>query len=217
VDDHGLFARTVAMALQARGSTVRTIQPSSNGQVETAVTEEAADLVLLDLELGDGCDATQLVGSLTDVGARVVMVTGVTDPIRRARCIAAGAVGIIDKAGSFDDLLVALDRVLAEGTLLTRQERDEQLASLRAHEREELRRLAPFASLSAREAEVLGELMHGRSVEQVAADAFVSVATVRTQVRSILRKLDAGSQVGAIGRARDAGWTPPQERDVPPR
>jgi two-component system nitrate/nitrite response regulator NarL len=54
--------------------------------------------------------------------------------------------------------------------------------------------------------------MAGRTVQEIAAEAVVSVATVRTQVRAVLRKLDVPSQVAAIGRARAAGWIPPQER-----
>jgi two-component system, NarL family, nitrate/nitrite response regulator NarL len=141
------------------------------------------------------------------------MVTGVTDPVRRAACVARGAVGIIDKADGFDVLLDAIETVQQQGTLLDHHERQEHLALLREHERRRAERLAPFEALSQREAEVLGELMAGRTVDQIAATAVVSVATVRTQVRSILAKLRVSSQVAAIGRARAAGWIPPQERD----
>lgn len=78
---------------------------------------------------------------------------------------------------------------------LSRHERDELLRRLREHDREQQRRLAPFEALTTREAEMLGELMLGR--------------TVRTQVRAIRTKLGVSSQVAAIGRALQAGWQPP--------
>jgi two-component system, NarL family, nitrate/nitrite response regulator NarL len=96
--------------------------------------------------------------------------------------------------------------------LLTRHEREESLKLLREHERAERQRLAPFEELSRREAEILGDLMAGQTVAAIAERSYVSVGTVRTHVRAILRKLDAHSQVQAIGMARDAGWRPPQER-----
>ncbi len=96
-------------------------------------------------------------------------------------------------------------RVLAGYELLSRHERDELLRQLREHDRDRRRRLAPFDSLTPREAEVLGELMRGHTVEQIARESVVSVATVRTQVRAIRTKLGVSSQVAAIGRALQAG------------
>jgi DNA-binding NarL/FixJ family response regulator len=43
-------------------------------------------------------------------------------------------------------------------------------------------------------------------VREVAQEAFVSEATVRTHVKSILAKLGVSSQLAAVALARDAGW-----------
>ena len=211
VEDHGLIAQTVATALTAQGNEVRIVDPRGTDDVAEAVLAEPPELVLLDLDLGSAGDATPLIEEFTDVGAAVVIVTGVDDPVRHARCIAAGAAGVIRKAVSFDALLHAIERTLAHGTLLAGHERDDHLRLLREHTRAERDRLAPFEALTRREAEVLGELLHGLSVNEIANQAVVSVATVRSQVRSILAKLDVPSQVAAVGRARQAGWAPPQE------
>jgi two-component system, NarL family, nitrate/nitrite response regulator NarL len=217
VDDHGLFAQTVAIALRSCGSKVRVLEPTPPDMVISAVTTEPTELILLDPDPVEAGDADGLVGDLTHTGIPVLMVTGVQDPVRRARCIVEGAVGVIDKTGSFDELLDGIDQVLATGTLLTSCEYQEHLDLLRAHERSEQIRFAPFASLSCREAEVLGELMLGRTVDQIAAASFVTLATVRTQVRAIRGKLGVSTQIAAIARARAAGWVPPQERESAPR
>jgi DNA-binding NarL/FixJ family response regulator len=47
-------------------------------------------------------------------------------------------------------------------------------------------------------------------VREVAQDAFVSEATVRTQVKSILAKLGVTSQLAAVAMARDDGWGSPR-------
>lgn len=210
VEDHGLLATTLVTALELQGVKTEQIPPGDDLRVlEATLIGRQPALVLLDLDLGAAGDATPLIQPLDEAGIAVLMVTGITDPVRRARCIAAGAVGVVDKALSVDALADAIARVRAQGTLLSEQEREEQLTLLREHEREHHRRLAPFAQLTQREAEVLGELMAGHTVDEIAADAVVSQSTVRTQVRSILAKLGVSSQVAAIGLAHEAGWEPP--------
>ena len=43
----------------------------------------------------------------------------------------------------------------------------------------------------------------------IARNRVVSEATVRTQVKSILAKLEVSSQLAAVGLARSVGWQPP--------
>ena len=70
--------------------------------------------------------------------------------------------------------------------------------------------------LTRREQEVLGHLMSGRQVRDIAALGVVSEATVRTQVKSILSKLEVSSQLAAVGVAHQAEWQSPL-RDQPGR
>ena len=53
---------------------------------------------------------------------------------------------------------------------------------------------------------MLGRLMEGLTVREIAAASTVSEATVRTQVKAVLAKLEVCSQVAAVGLARQAGW-----------
>jgi DNA-binding NarL/FixJ family response regulator len=66
-----------------------------------------------------------------------------------------------------------------------------------------------FDLMSRREAEVLGLLMEGMTVSEIARARVVSESTVRSQVKAILSKLDVGSQLTAVGRAHQIGWRPP--------
>lgn len=212
VEDHGLIAQTLAAALGDDGTEVRVIDPEAQEDLLAAVTAVAPDLVLLDLDLGTAGDSTALIEPLCDRDIDVLMVTGVEDPVRRARCLRAGALGVVDKGASFGQLLEAVRCALDGGPLMTDHERQEHLALLRQHEHDRQVQLEPFEALSPREQEVLGELVRGRTVDEIATADVVSVATVRTQVRAILHKLDVGSQLVAVAEARAAGWIPPQER-----
>ena len=63
-------------------------------------------------------------------------------------------------------------------------------------------------ALTEKEREVLGHLAAMLSTDEIAAAMFVSVNTVRTHVRNILRKLDASRRNEAVRRARALGLIP---------
>lgn len=60
-------------------------------------------------------------------------------------------------------------------------------------------------ALSPRQVEVLGLLAEGKSVKDICGDLFLSQATVRNHVRSVLQALGAHSQLEALARARKLG------------
>jgi LuxR family maltose regulon positive regulatory protein len=60
--------------------------------------------------------------------------------------------------------------------------------------------------LTDKEMEVLRHLAALYSTEEIAHTMFVSVNTVKTHVRGILRKLAASRRNEAIRRARELGW-----------
>ena len=53
---------------------------------------------------------------------------------------------------------------------------------------------------------MLGHLTEGHTVRDIARLSVVSEATVRTQVKSILAKLEVSSQLAAVGIAHAVGW-----------
>ena len=58
-------------------------------------------------------------------------------------------------------------------------------------------------ALSERERVVLRYLATSMSYREIADDLFISVNTVKTHVKNIIRKLHAGSRLQAIERARE--------------
>ena len=63
----------------------------------------------------------------------------------------------------------------------------------------------PAQSLSAKELEVLEHLADLLTTEEIASAMFISVNTVKTHVRSILRKLAVSRRHQAVRRARELG------------
>lgn len=65
--------------------------------------------------------------------------------------------------------------------------------------------LGVIESLTAKELEVLGHLQELLTTEEIAEKMFVSVNTVRTHIRSILRKLGVNRRNAAVRKARELG------------
>ncbi|HET7481097.1 MAG TPA: LuxR C-terminal-related transcriptional regulator, partial [Rubrobacteraceae bacterium] len=79
--------------------------------------------------------------------------------------------------------------------------------------RQDQRTAAPLGrpdapELTARQLEVLRLLSDGRSAKEIGADLYLSQATVRNHIRSLLQALGAHSQLEALARARKAGLIP---------
>jgi DNA-binding NarL/FixJ family response regulator len=207
VEDHVLLAQSVGFALRAEGLEVLTGDLTGEAQLFDSVAPDATTLVLLDLDLGDPLvDGIELIPDLRARGARVLVVTGTTERLRIAAAIEAGAVGYVGKQQPLDELLRTVVAAVNCERVIDECERHELLAELRQHRAEQQRRLAPFQSLTPKETQVLTELAEGKSVENIATEWVVSEATVRTQVRGVLTKLDVRSQLAAVAKARTVGW-----------
>ena len=207
IEDHELLAQSLGAALREEGLDVHLISGPTAKDILDASARIEPELVLLDLDLGDDIGSgVPLIAPLADNGGSVVMLTGSTDPVALATAVEAGAVGVLNKSMSFDALLDAVREAMGHGTLLTPHQRSELLAVLRRSRQERERRLRPFNALTPREGQVLAALMEGKAAETIANESFVSLATVRSQIRSILAKLDVNSQLAAVALARSAGW-----------
>lgn len=206
VEDHELLAGTLALALRQQGLEVHAAAGPSPEAVVDLTRRLSPVLVLLDLELGPLGSGLDLIRPLIGAGGRVVMVTGVTDRARLGACIEAGATGVVGKAAGFETLVGTVSRAAQGLPLLDENERQSLLAEARQRREDDGRQLAPFSSLSPREQAVLARLVAGETAETIADRSYVSLATVRTQIRAILLKLGVNSQIAAVALAREADW-----------
>jgi DNA-binding NarL/FixJ family response regulator len=208
VEDHTLLAEGLAAAFRAEGLVVHTVGGPSCDAIVALAHEIQPDLVLLDLMLGDEIGLTiPMIPDLRSTGAEVLVLTGITDRLLLSATLEAGASGFASKAASFDAILERVRNTLDGQPVISEPDRADMLAALREHRAERQARLAPFERLTTRERAVLAALMDGWSAEQIADESFVSIATVRSQIRSILEKLGVRSQLAAVALAHRAEWT----------
>lgn len=206
VDDHRLLVETLQVSLSQAGFAASVAPCSSFDEVLAEAAAVRPVLVVLDLDLQGAGYGYDLIGPLRQLGAEVLMLTGTVDRIELARCLEAGALGIADKADGFSAVLDQIRRAADGETVTPVTVRAQLLADLADHRRADEKRRAPFESLSGKEREVLRQIVEGKQAAAIAKDCFVSLATVRTQIRSILMKLDVTSQVAAVALARQGGW-----------
>jgi DNA-binding NarL/FixJ family response regulator len=220
VEDHVLFAEAIDVTLTLEGYDVHRIpvkERAMSGQLLSSVVRMHPDLALLDLDLNAGGDGTRLVQPLTQSGISVVIVTASTDRARWGECLRDGARAVLSKSSPLSEILTAI-RLVADGRHVHTPEERQSLITHFYTERETVKTLRrKLDQLTSREGEVLGHLMEGRPVRDIAHVSFVSEATVRTQVKSILAKLEVTSQLAAVGAAHRVCWHPPTRPGADPR
>jgi DNA-binding NarL/FixJ family response regulator len=216
IDGHLLFADSLAMVLEREGYLVTVIDPrvpqASMAKVLAAALRSSGRLVLLEHHLGQLGDGLRLVAPLTAAGATVVLLTDSTDQARWAAAVHQGAKDVLHKSCSLEELVSTAGRARDGLPLMSREQRG-TLIEAALFNRDEARAIrARLDRLTRREMEVLGALMNGDLVQEIARTNVVAVATVRTQVKSILYKLELQSQIAAVSAAHRAAWRPPEPK-----
>ena len=209
VEDHELMADLLGLGLGRVGLDVRIAHELTLGGVLATATEYHPHVALLDLHLGVGETCVPMIDPLARTGIRVLVLTaGTRDHDLLAECLEQGAAGLFYKAQPFGDLVDRIRDAALGRTVMEPAARDALLDALRKHRAVARANRTPFAALSTREREVLGRLMLGHAAEEIANETYVSLTTVRTHIRSILRKLGVNSQLAAVVLAQRAGWEP---------
>lgn len=213
VEDHVLFAESLELALSVEGYDVRRVelpdQAAAPGEVLAAVVRQHPRIVLLDLDLGRFGDGLRMIAPLAKNGINVVIVTASRDQARWGDALRHGARTVLSKSRPLNDILSTVRRVNQGLPVLDVEEREALLRSWHQRRSEMADRREKVDRLTTRESQVLGLLMEGQTVHDIAMSSVVSEATVRTQVKSILAKLEVSSQIAAVGLAHQLEWHPP--------
>jgi DNA-binding NarL/FixJ family response regulator len=205
VEDHQVVSAGLALGLRSEGFDTRSVD-GTPGAVEAVLADHDPEVILLDLYLGEDL-GIDLIPLLDPDVRKIIVLTASTDPLLLAAALEAGAHDVLPKTAPFPRLLAGIQQVVGGGSPEVENRRQDILRDARAVRREAERRLAPFASLTPREQDVLGMLMDGLQAAAIAEASYVSLATVRSQIRSILTKLGVSSQLSAVSMAIQAGWT----------
>jgi DNA-binding NarL/FixJ family response regulator len=196
VDDHEALREGLVALLQGHGLDV--VGAAGNVAAGIDLVEHSEpDVAIVDIRLpdGSGIDLTrELLARRPDLG--VVLYTGDSDAELLYSGLDSGARGYALKAGSMQELVGAIERIAA-GSSYVDPRLDRILLSPRA--------TAQVPQLSPRERQIMHLMAEGLTAEAIGAKLGVSVETVRTHVRNVIRKLQARNRVHAIALALERG------------
>lgn len=186
VDDHAVFAESLAFVLGGDHRFGRVDVAPTAARARHLLREGPYDLAVIDVQLGDG-SGLELLDELRDVrpAPRAFVLTAHPRPDVVERARASGAVAVLTKGAGLEELL---DALASPG---------EPTGAWPAHPQAGL--------LSPRELQVVQLLAEGQDVRGVAQALGLSVHTVRDYVKSLLEKLGAHHQLGAVVAAHRAG------------
>ena len=218
VDDQPLLLQGFAMILSTEPDIEVVAQVTDGLQAVDAVAQHRPDVVLMDVQMPvlDGIEATRrIVADHPEV--RVVILTTFDRDDYLFDALQAGASGFLLKNADADDLVDAV-RAAAEGHALLAPEVTMRVISRMATGDGPPAALDPtpaegeaLPELTGREREVLRMMARGLSNAEIAAEAFVSEATVKTHVSNVLAKLVVRDRVQAVIAAYEAGLVRPGE------
>lgn len=178
----------------------------SEGALLELLAGAPVDVLMVDLDL-DGVDALAVAtrAAVRWPRMRWVALTEGPDDERLAAAVRAGALGLVVPSAGPDALIRAIhgasrDETHIPPTMLTRLLRHTFRAAEEASPEPPGR--PALARLTARERDVLDELMQGRSRTDIAAWLGMSPNTVRTHTQNLVRALGVESVPAAIALAR---------------
>ena len=202
VEEHSLIALGLEMALSERDWDVQTTSGPTIPDVIAHAEQFEPECVLIDLHIGGRLgNGVELVASLVAGGAKVVVLTAERRRMALAALLEAGAAGWIGKGVCLDEVDATMRQVLNGSAVIGRTDSAALLEDLRRERAGNVRASTTFEHLTRREALVLRALIDGHTATEIAETNFVSLATVRSQIRSVLQKLGVRSQLAAVALA----------------
>ena len=205
-DDHKLL-REGLRALIEEQQNMAVIAEAENGRsaVQLAV-KLVPDLIVMDISMPDlnGIDATRRIAAEIP-GIKVIALSMHADRNFVVEMFKAGAMGYLLKDCAFEELIRAINTVVANKTYLSAKLSDTMIKDY--VNQFPGKNPSVFSALTIREREILQLLAEGKGTREIAEGLNVSAKTVETFRRQIMKKLDLHSVAELTKYAIRAGLT----------
>jgi DNA-binding NarL/FixJ family response regulator len=192
VDDHPVVRRGIVSLLSNHADFAVVGEADSVQSALELVEQEAPDVVLLDVRLPNE-SGLDLLTHLKDGNTKVLILTSFDDEEHVRVALQRGANGFILKSASYDMLCGAIRTIYQGGRVLSPQVTEHLVHPLtpaddpgptqRAFTPEEMR--------------IIRLLIEGASNDQMAADLYMSLASVKRKLRIIFTKLNVQNRAQA--------------------
>jgi DNA-binding NarL/FixJ family response regulator len=195
VDDHPILRRGIVAVIEEEEDMKIVGETSTASEALEMFRASRPDVVLMDLQLPDISGLEAIISLRRDYPkARVIVLTTYEGDVLARRALKAGAAGYLLKSMIRKDLVEAIRAVHAGRKHIPQA----IAASLAEHYQDD--------DLTAREIEVLKAVSGGVSNKIIGSRLFISEATVKAHMKSILHKLGASDRTHAVGIASARGY-----------
>lgn len=210
-DDQRLLREGLWTILEAAGDIV-VVGVAEDGQAGVELAEaEQPDVMLLDIRMPrmDGIEAARRVRQVSPT-TRIILLTTFDQPELVVEGVRAGASGFLLKDSSAEELCAAVRAVMRGQVLLQGQSAAQLLAGMAGgaaaveHTGGSAQTEDAFG-LTEREREVLRCIARGLNNGEIAAELFISDATVKTHINHIFAKIGARDRAHALILAQQHG------------
>ncbi|HEX9099329.1 MAG TPA: response regulator transcription factor [Candidatus Dormibacteraeota bacterium] len=208
VDDQAMVRAGLRLILDGQADIEVVGEATDGEEAQVAVRRDRPDVVLMDIRMPrlDGIAATRKLIE-HDPAVRVLVVTTFDADQYVFEALRAGASGFILKDSSPEQLVAAV-RLIAAGDALLAPARTRRLIETQVRPKPTADS-SLIGTLTDREREVLVLVARGLDNSQIAAELFISDATVRTHIGHVLSKLNSRSRVQAVVVAYESGLVRP--------
>jgi len=206
-DDQDMVRSGLRMILEL--AAIEVVGEADDGAEAAALAAELRpDVVLMDVRMPgtDGIEGTRRIVK-AQLPSRVLILTTFDLDRHVYDALAAGAAGFLLKDATAQQLVSAVERTAAGEAPLAPKVLARMIDRFLEREPPTTPEPAPLRALTPREREVLGLMAAGLTNTEIADRLVLSLATVKTHVRSILAKLDARDRVQAVLLAHRYGIT----------
>jgi len=191
VDDHAIVRTGIRRLLKDRAGT-ELLEAATGEEALQAVQETLLDLILLDLNL-PSLGGLELLRRLKRArpDLAILVFSQHAEPIYAAKALEAGARGFVSKNAAPEELLEAMEMVLAGGTIIEKGIQQEMAVR-------ELMEDAYLKPLNERDLEILRLLAAGNSLSEIADKLGVAYKTVANTMGRIKEKLGVGQTADLV-------------------
>jgi two-component system invasion response regulator UvrY len=193
-DDHAILRRGLKEILVRSLDGVMCGEAEDAEQVLTEVQNQTWDLVILDISM-PGRSGLDILSDLqrTQPKVPVLVLSMYAEGQYGKRVLKAGASGYMNKESAPEELIKAMQKVLAGGRYVSPALAEELAAALRQDAERPL-----HETLSRREFEILRMIASGKTVSQIAGELHLSATTVSTYRTRILGKMKLANSAELI-------------------
>lgn len=209
VDDHALL-REGLVGLLCRDRQLSVEQAASYQEAVATARRFRPDVILVDAWLDNSTGTDFLAQLRTTVPEPKVVVLSVDASDQMLlRALRAGVRGLLDRSADAAQLVEGVLEVSRNETFISKRLVKRLISRVTSGEERDSRSDAGAASLTDREHRVLQLVAAGETNKAIAAALYLSEGTIRSHLRSIMRKLNVSNRVQAAAVALRSGLASP--------